>query len=114
MFTIVHPRLLALGLIGAVMALPAPAVADDPRDPTMQTREARERDRAKIRQLNQEQLDYVTRRDAEYAKDWEATKQHEKDMAQYRRDMERYERDMAEWRHAVKMCEAGRREYCAR
>ena len=107
-------RVGAFALLAAIAAIPTAASADDPRDPTMQTKEARERDRAIIRQLNQQQLDYVTRRDAEYARDWEATKQHEKDMEQYRRDMERYEREMAEWRHAVKMCEAGHREYCAR
>ncbi|WP_435417261.1 hypothetical protein WAB17_10310 [Parerythrobacter aurantius] len=107
-------RLGAFALLGAIAFIPATASADDPRDPTMQTKEARERDRQIIRRLNQEQLDYVRRRDAEYAKGWEATRQHEKDMEQYRRDMERYERDMAEWRYAVKMCRSGHREYCAR
>lgn len=110
----INARAGAFALLVAIAAIPTAASADDPRDPAMQTREARERDREIIRQLNQQQLDYVTRRDAEYAKDWEATRQYEKDMEQYRRDMARYEREMAEWRHAVKMCEAGYREYCAR
>lgn len=104
----------ALALLAAIAAIPTVALADDPRDRTMQTREARERDREIIRQMNQEQLDYVTRRDAEYAKDWEATRQYERDMEQHRRDMERYEREMAEWQQATEKCLAGYREYCAR
>lgn len=43
---------LALGL----MAVPGVALADDPYDPSMRTQGARERDRAIIRKLNQQEL----------------------------------------------------------
>lgn len=95
----------ALALV-AVAALPSVAVADDPRDPVLsKSAAARARDKAEIRRLNQEQLRYVQARDARYAasnaasRDWAA-----KENA----------RRMAAWRHAVKMCESGHHEYCAR
>ena len=93
------------GAIALGLALcPVTALADDPRDPDMQSREARERDAAMIRQLNREQLAYVRERDARWA---EQRREQEARLAQY-------EREMAEWRHAVKMCRAGDTRYCAR
>lgn len=90
----------------AVAALPSVAVADDPRDPLLsKNAAARARDKAEIRRLNQEQLRYVQARDARYAasnaasRDWAAQEN---------------ARRMAKWRHAVKMCESGHHEYCAR
>lgn len=65
------------------------------------------RDKAEIRRLNREQLRYVQRRDAEYAKGWRARRQHKEDLAEY-------ERRMAEWREAVRRCRAGDYRYCAR
>lgn len=59
---------LALGLITG----PTISWADDPRDPAMQTAQARARDRAIIRQLNQAELRKVRARDARQAKQWRA------------------------------------------
>lgn len=91
----------------ATVLTAAPALADDPKDPTMRSAKARARDAAIIRQLNLEQLRYVQQRDAQQRKGWQAYKD-------YPRQQAEYERRMAEWRHAVKMCEAGHYEYCAR
>ncbi|MEM9500382.1 MAG: hypothetical protein AAF941_00920 [Pseudomonadota bacterium] len=91
----------------AVLFTTAPALADDPKDPAMQTREARERDAAEIRRLNREQLRYVQRRDAEYARGWQATREHKSAMAEHKQRM-------AEWRRAVKLCKAGDYRYCDR
>lgn len=95
-------RAAALVLLAGFPAVPA--IADDPRDPTMQSREARERDREIIRRLNLEQLEYVRKRDAEYAKGWKATKEYEANKR--RRD--------AEQRRAIELCEDGYYEYCPR
>ncbi|MEM7666629.1 MAG: hypothetical protein AAF250_12295 [Pseudomonadota bacterium] len=101
----------SFAVIGAafigIVAMPTTVLADDPKDPAMQTREARERDAAEIRRLNREQLRYVQRRDAEYARGWQATRDHKAAMADY-------ERQMAEWREAVRRCRAGDRRYCDR
>lgn len=86
----------------AALAIPSGAFADDPKDPRMQSREARERDAAIIRQLNLDQLAYVRERDARWA---------EKRRKQEAQQSE-YERRMAAWRHAVKMCRAGDYRYC--
>ncbi|QUL39319.1 hypothetical protein KDC96_03155 [Erythrobacter sp. JK5] len=94
--------MLSLATVGA-----SPAVADDPKDPAMQSKEARERDAAEIRRLNREQLRYVQRRDAEYARGWQATRDHKAAMAEY-------ERRMAAWREAVRRCKAGDYRYCER
>ena len=93
----------ALGLItvGTV------ARADDPNDPSMRSKSARERDRAAIRELNLRQLDYVRKRDARYAQGWQATRD-------YPRQQAEYDRRMAEWRRAVRLCESGHYEYCER
>lgn len=99
MRTLVISGALALGTIAS------PTLADDPRDPSMQSRAAREADAAEIRRLNNEQAAYVKRRDAEYAKGWQAYRQHPQAQAEYARRM-------AEWRRAVRLCESGRYEYC--
>jgi hypothetical protein len=89
--------------VAAVVA--TPSLADDPNDPTMRSAAARARDAAIIRKLNQDQLRYVQQRDAKYAagnaasRDWAAKEN---------------TRRMAAWRHAVKMCDSGHHEYCAR
>ncbi|MGX7925249.1 hypothetical protein ACWPMX_01600 [Tsuneonella sp. HG094] len=89
--------------VAAVVA--TPSLADDPNDPTMRSAAARARDAAIIRKLNQDQLRHVQQRDAKYAagntasRDWAAREN---------------ARRMAAWRHAVKMCESGQHQYCAR
>lgn len=101
---IVASAIFALGLTAA----PAPAAAAcNPDDCGGMSREALARDKAEIRRLNREQLRYVQKRDAEYARGWRARKQHKADLADY-------ERRMAEWREAVRRCEAGDHRYCAR
>ena len=98
---------LALGFAGVSTM----AAADDPRDPSMRSAEARARDKAIIKRLNQEQLAYVEQRDAQYAEGWRA----------YRNGPQvntarqaQYDREMAAWRRAVAKCNAGHREFCAR
>lgn len=121
----------------AAALVPQTAMADDPRDPAMRSAAARARDRAEIARLNRDQLAYVRRRDAGYAKDWAAyreaqgqgqgqgrsayeetsyeaadgARRNAADYAQSRRD---YERDLAEWRYAAGQCRAGNYAYCAR
>lgn len=110
---------LICGAIVAVM-VPAAALADDPRDPTMRNADARARDSAKTRELNRQENARVLKRgvswrvvrpsgryeggDDEYAA---ASRDHERDMAAYGRSRARYEREMAEWRRAVAACDAG-------
>ncbi|GMN03671.1 hypothetical protein [Erythrobacter sp. MTPC3] len=72
------------------------------------------RDKAEIKRLNREQLRYVQRRDAEYAKGWDATRRHKSEMSQYAREQADYERRMAQWREAVRRCRDGDYRYCAR
>lgn len=98
-------RLLSGALALAVLGVPVAALADDPRDPAMRSPEARERDRAMIRELNLRQLEYVRKRDAEYAHGWQAYRD-------YPRAQREYQRRMAEWRCAVRLCEDGHYEYC--
>lgn len=102
-----NARLLAGAIALGSIALSTPVLADDPNDPSMRTRQARERDAAIIRQLNLEQLRYVQKRDAEQAKGWQATRDYPNQLAEH-------EKRMATWRHAVRMCESGHYEYCAR
>lgn len=97
---------LALGC-ATVFVAPAPALADDPNDPTMRSAAARAKDKAIIRQLNLDQAAYVKARDARYARGWRAYKAYPAQQAAY-------ERRMAEWRRAVRLCESGRYEYCDR
>lgn len=63
--------LAACAVMVAVLA-PTYALADDPNDPAMRSAAARARDRAEIARLNRNQLAYVRKRDAAYAKDWAA------------------------------------------
>jgi len=103
----------------AAMALPASALADDPKDPAMHSRAARARDREGTRQLNLQELATVRQRDAGYAGGWRSDRSddasayaarlrdHERALDDYARDRARYERDMAQWRSAVSACRAG-------
>lgn len=103
-----------IGIIACVAALsavflPAVALADDPHDPGMRSSAARERDRATIRRMNQQQLAYVRDRDARTMRDYRRAQNGGEDYAGARSD---YARKMAEWRRAVAACNAGRWEYC--
>lgn len=98
----------ALSVAGAFLS--APALADDPRDPTMRSEAARARDRAIIRQMNQEQLVYVRDRDADILKNRDqANRTAHRAYDEARAD---YERRMETWRDAVSACRAGRLKYC--
>lgn len=93
----------ALGCV----AVSSIAHADDPHDPSMRNPANRARDKAIIRKLNLDQAAYVRARDARQAKGW----------AEYKALPARqaaYERQMDEWRRAVRLCESGHYEYCAR
>ncbi|HEY6870970.1 MAG TPA: hypothetical protein VI199_14540 [Novosphingobium sp.] len=110
-------RYLILSGLLAVALAPAVARADDPNDPAMRSRTARERDRQQIRQMNRNQLAYVQRRDAGYARDWAAWKDSRGDAGSYDRDgyarqRAQYERDMAAWRRQVAACRAGDYSAC--
>lgn len=119
------------------LACVAPALADDPRDPSM-TPEAIARDAATIRRLNQDQLAYVRQRDAGYAQGWRdhagtgdagdgytadpyqagrrSYADSRADYAAQRRDYaeqrREYDRQMREWRQDVAACRAGYYEHC--
>lgn len=129
-------------MVAAVV--PQAAMADDPNDPAMRSAAARARDRAIIQKLNRDQLAYVRKRDAEYAKDWAAYRAAQgqgqgrgqgryapqsdyeetaydstaidarRDAANYEQSRRQYEQDLAAWRHAVTQCRKGYYEYCAR
>lgn len=110
--------------------MPAVAFADDPRDPTMRSAEARARDRAMIRQLNLEEAARVRKRDARNARIWSASRggksalagdeyaarslDHERAMANYTRSRAQYEQEMAAWSRAVAACRAGDYSACDR
>ena len=113
---------LILGALALATALlPATAMADDPHDPAMRTAEARSRDRAIIRRLNQDELAYVRQRDARYADGWRDYRarsassedysrrrsEYERANRRYAEDRTRYEHQMAAWRRAVAACRAG-------
>ncbi len=98
----------------AVLALalvPSTAMADDPNDPDMRDPRNRARDRAIIKQMNLDQLAYVRKRDAGYARQRGANARRQADYAQARA---RHDQDMAAWRRAVAMCRSGHYEYCDR
>ncbi len=81
----------------ASAAISAPALADDPNDPTMRSKAARDRDREIIRQLNLKELERVRARDAGYAEGWAAYRAyHEGD------------------RPALPRCRKGQRTRCSR
>src|SRR3546814_6273140 len=118
------PALCALACAAGLAT--APARADDPTDPAMRSAAARARDKAIIRQLNEDQLAYVRQRDAGYAKDWEAYREakagnrdegdsrYEADQRTYSDARSDYEAAMAGWRRDVAACRAGYYEHCAR
>jgi len=95
-------------MMGASL-LPAAALADDPRDPTMRSAAARARDSAIIKRMNQQQLAYVRQRDARNRQSYRVTQSDRDAYADARAD---YARRMADWRRAVAACNAGRWEYC--
>ena len=101
------PKLFAGALALGLATAPSIALADDPNDPTMRSAAARARDKAIIRKLNLDQAAYVKARDARQAAGWRAYKAYPAQQAAH-------ERRMAEWRRAVRMCESGHYEYCAR
>jgi hypothetical protein len=121
-------RLFAALALGAVV-VPALALADDPKDPLLsRSAEARARDKAIIRKLNQDQLAHVRERDAQYAEGWTAYREqnghnqayasaradYNRAMDDYARERAQYERERSAWRRAVQLCEAGHYEYCER
>lgn len=108
----------------AALALAAPALADDPKDPAMRTAAARARDRELTRQLNLGQLAHVRERDAAYAVGWNAMReqaggrganrayaerssQHRQAMADYAAAQADYQARMASWRRQVAACNGG-------
>ncbi|MEE4450672.1 hypothetical protein [Novosphingobium resinovorum] len=123
-------RAVAPAAMLASLACASPTLADDPRDPTM-TPDAIARDRAAIRKLNRDQIDYVQRRDAGYAQGWrdhdaarrdrdddQAYADGQRDYAAMREDYARqrrdYERALDDWRGDVNACRAGYYERCDR
>ena len=116
-------------MIGA-LALPSAAMADDPKDPEMQSAEARAADREQIRKLNLDMLAQVQARDAGYAAAWKKYAEsraneaqhaeayrirmaaYHQEQARYAADRESYEQAMADWRRDVSACRAGDRTAC--
>lgn len=93
-----------------VTLLPAAALADDPRDPTMKSATARARDSAETKRLNQGQLAYVQQRDAKILRNYrEAQSGHS---GAYADAQAEYSRKMAAWRRAVAACNSGQWDYC--
>ena len=92
-----------------VALLPTTAFADDPHDPTMRSAAARARDRAIIKQMNQQQLAYVRKRDARIMQNYRDARNERGTYADARAE---YERKMKAWRRAVAACNSGRWEYC--
>lgn len=126
--------LLALSTLAlSAQAFSGTARADDPND--RMSPEDIARDAAIIRKLNRDQLDYVRKRDAQYASGWKAYRDSHGDgdedyaadddrdyqasrreyagqsraYAQARRD---YEADLAQWRRDVAACRAGDYSRC--
>ncbi len=104
---------IALVTTVTVAAVPSAALACNPDDCSGLSSEELARDRAEIRRLNREQLRYVQRRDAGYSRGWDAQREHSKTMSAYERERAEYERRMAQWREAVRRCNAGDLRYCA-
>lgn len=122
-------------LVLASAAAPQYALADDPTDPTMRHRAAREADRETIRRMNEDQLATVRNRDARYASGWraydaarggdgyeaglpppaqDAAYRGTSAEAAYAEARREYDDAMARWRRDVAACRAGYTEYCAR
>lgn len=119
-------KLFACAMAIAAVTLPSSAPADDPHDPAMQSKAAREKDHEMIRELNRDMLAQVQARDARYAAGWQAYRDAPKAQADYRerlsayqRDREnfaaqrrRYDQDMARWRRNAAACRAGDYSAC--
>jgi len=91
----------------------APALACNPDDCRGLSAEELARDKAEIERLNREQLRHVRARDAEYVRGWQARRDHAQALTDYEHSRADYERRMAQWREAVRRCEAGEYRYCA-
>lgn len=96
--------ILPAALVAGLLLLPTAALADDPNDPALRNRAARAADAAITRNLNSQALARVRQRDAAYD---EAPRANAAAQAEY-------QRQMAQWRRAVRLCQNGQREYCAR
>ena len=112
-------RLFACALTLASAAYSPTAMADDPNDPAMQTSAARARDQAIIKRHNEEQLAYVSQRDAQYAAGWRAYRSRGADQEDYERANQRYAQarsnygdQMMAWRRGVAACNAGEYSAC--
>lgn len=113
-------RLVACALALNIAAVSGPGWADDPNDSLLsRSAAARAKDKAIIRQLNNNELSRVRARDARYAKDWAAYREqptrqaeHRAAMADYAREQAAYDKKMAAWREAVRQCRAGNYSYC--
>ena len=104
-----------LGIIVSTLALgvclgTTPAFADDPHDKAMLNADAHAADSASTKQLNQTELSYVHRRDADNTQNVDSARaESASDYARARAD---YERQMASWRHTVAACNSGQWAYC--
>ena len=123
-------RLILSALALAICAQAGGVAADNPNDPSMRSAEARARDKAIIKRLNQEQLAHVRSRDARYAEGWRSyrnggtvSQSDASDYAERRAHYQRGQRDYAEaresyaqrmaaWRRAVAACKSGVRSAC--
>lgn len=128
--------------LAATLSFAAPALADDPRDPTM-TPDALARDREIIRRLNRQQLEHVQKRDAQYAQGWrdhaasnaraapsnarndayrvrrDANRQYAEDQRDYEdaqdayvQQQRDYQRQLKDWRRRSTACRSGFIEEC--
>jgi hypothetical protein len=115
-----------LSICAAIAAamVPAVALADDSRDPSLRDAAARAHDSDVTRQLNLDERAMVRARDARQMQGWRASpdgdsyeaadseyaahaQDHDRAMTDYGRDRARYAQDMAEWHLAVAACRAG-------
>ncbi|MCE2842256.1 MAG: hypothetical protein ACK564_06730 [Novosphingobium sp.] len=112
--------LVASAVALSVIAVSAPSLADDPKDPLLsKSAEARARDKAIIRQLNINEMQRVRAQEAQQAQGWQAYREQPARQAEYRaaladhaREQAAYEQKMAAWREAVRRCRAGEFSYC--
>ena len=112
--------LVASAVALSVIAVSAPSLADDPKDPLLsKSAEARARDKAIIRQLNINEMQRVRAQEAQQAHGWQAYREQPARQTEYRaaladhaRERAAYEKKMAEWREAVRRCRAGEFSYC--
>ncbi|MEY4239448.1 MAG: hypothetical protein RL339_2049 [Pseudomonadota bacterium] len=113
-------RLIASAVALSVIAVSAPSLADDPKDPLLsKSAAARAKDKAIIRQLNINEMRRVRAQEAEQAQGWQEYREHPARQAEYRaaladhaREQAAYEKKMAAWREAVRRCRAGDYSYC--